>query len=176
MEDIGLLLFFLVFLGIGVFIIILSVVGILKGNRSKHWPNMSGTVVSVKVNFSAGNTDMPDSLGLDVVYTYTVSGMCYRSECYVDSSDDLYDYLNDAESEDSDRGSTIGRCLSSLLGDHGRDGDLLNNSAGKVVTVFFNPSQPQSSLLDPGIHSESFLGLFVGGGFILGAVAILTST
>jgi hypothetical protein len=123
------------FLGIGLFICVAALSRSWKQHNTAGWKSVPGEVISVNVKFT--EEKMPES---PMLYSYTVDGKVYRSTraAYVDVKNLSYnDWLA-----------------------------LINGLPQKgPVTVYYNPAEPEESVLRAGKYANSSHGLGLGAMF-----------
>jgi hypothetical protein len=111
---------------------------------STTWPTVSGTVKSSDIDWSNNDSDdhQRDSAFAKVVYTYQVAGHLHTSDKV------LY---GDYGSSDSSHADSI----------------VSQYAPGQAVTVHYDPADPSTAVLQPGINGGClFLPIF-GGAFLL---------
>jgi hypothetical protein len=123
------------FLGLAAFILYPSPWLLWEGNRSKEWPHAVGVIHSTKIierarssKFGDGSWHIPI-----IVYYYQVGAIDYTNSRVVFASyRPNFGYGNQAEAE-----AIVNRY-----------------PAGKQVTVYYEPSNPGDSVLEPGIQNS----------------------
>jgi hypothetical protein len=135
-----LLLIGLVFLAIG---IILSIIGYITWNKARvstSWPAVPGRILNASVDRvrernrdSDGDVSIETKYEVDVSYEYTVEGREYV-------------------------GDTIQFGLSDRMSNSARAYSIVNQyPQGTEVDVYVDPSQPSTSVLQPGVQLSTFL-------------------
>lgn len=114
--------------------------------QSQKWPSVDGriTISSVSESHSSNNNDLIYTA--KVAYEYTVNNVGH-----VGSTVAFGDY---GSSDPAHAGSIVSRY-----------------PVGKIVNVYYNPDESQTSVLEPGTGWSSFMGLIVGALFSLVGIA-----
>lgn len=120
---------------------------LLRGNRSKSWPEVRGLIIYSKVRewfdegmqgpelYSRGSTQYE----ADIIYSYEIDRMKYNAKRI------------DASFRGENRGMNRSRSLSEKY------------SSGKPVQVYYDPDNPRISVLEPGfILNSHFFGYCFG--------------
>ncbi len=119
-----------VFLTIGWVFYNTGLENVALGEESLEWPHVEGKVISSRVNVSKGTGTKQDSYTPMVTYTFTVNGSAYEGDQVAFGA--LYD------------GRTAGQTVSRY-------------QKGKTVKVFYDPEDPNVSVLEPGAEQASNL-------------------
>lgn len=141
----GGVLFLLIFAGLGMVILILSIRGRRKAKASLAWPGTTGEIVEARVERqtdedSDGNTEIRFTPRVE--YRYTVKGKELSSRTMAFGLTTSYSSASKAEEK------------------------IRPYSIGKTVTVYYNPEKPGEAVLERETGSAT-LGLVIGGIFLL---------
>jgi hypothetical protein len=140
----------------GICLLLIGLVAILGGNQiqrikdaqaSSSWLSTEGKIISSRVgsktntNYAAGRTiNSAANYSADISYEYTVGGMKYSSKRI-----SFGDYGNS---------------------DYSRAEEIINRyPEGKKIQVFYKLSDPNNSVLEPGIPLSIYV--FIGAGVLL---------
>ena len=119
-----------------------------QAKASPAWPTVTGVITVAELGKQMGNErDESTTYSADISYDYLVND---RS------------YVNGAVSFDgvkSSDPSTARRILKRY-------------PVGKQVTVYYNPSDPQDAVLEPGLTAGSWFLPSFGGGFVVVGIAV----
>jgi hypothetical protein len=140
------LFFFLIFFVVGGGLAYWGWTVLQKAQASTSWPSVSGRVVESDVSYwndEDGNYYRPE-----VSFEYTVDGRQYEATRINFSSDQSYDTTDDAW-EVANRYPT-----------------------GETVSVYYDPEEPETAVLEPGATTGSYLLLAIGAVFILVSLVI----
>jgi hypothetical protein len=140
------LFFFLIFFAVGAGLSYWGWTVLQKAQASTTWPSVSGQVVESDVSYwndEDGNYYRPE-----VTFAYAVDGREYEAARINFSSDQSYDSTDDAW-EVANRYPT-----------------------GETVSVYYDPAEPETAVLEPGATTGSYLLLAVGAVLILVALLI----
>ena len=117
--------------------------------ESKNWPSADGRITISSVSENYDSDDNSVTYGAKMAYNYTVNGLPYTGGTVA-----FGDY---SSSDPSHAGGIVSRY-----------------PVGKSVKVYYDPSDPKMSALEPGAGWSSFVGLMVGIGFgIIGVAGFL---
>ncbi|MDP3792723.1 MAG: DUF3592 domain-containing protein [bacterium] len=105
--------------------------------ESKNWPSTDGRITISDVSKNYDSEDDSVTYGAKVTYNYTVNGMIYMGGTVA-----FGDY---SSSDPSHAGGIVSRY-----------------PVGKSVKVYYDPSDPKTSALEPGAGWSSFVGLMAG--------------
>lgn len=120
------------FIGVSSLFLVRSVYFSVLGSRSLNWPATNAELISSKVVSSTGARSRGKSYYLEIKYRYSVDGITYQSERF--SFGNLtWATQRDAELE-----------LQKLL-------------SGKSVRVHYHPTNPEISVVHPGLMSSVVL-------------------
>lgn len=121
----------------GLVCLVVGCIQLINGARSSKWPNVEGTVVATDVKEHRSRRG-GKSYSPEVQYQYSVNGASYASSRMS---------YGDAGSSSSMEGAlkTLG-----------------NYPVGKKISVYYNPSEPSTAVLVPGITSLSYLFPAIG--------------
>lgn len=118
-----------VFFAMGSGVLIYGVRNLLLADASRNWPTVKGKVTVSKMGTHRG--DKSTTYSADVAYDYTVNGTRYTGDRV-----------------------TFGSVSTSSTA---RARRVLNRyPKGKEVTVYYNPEDPEQSVLEPGIHGATW--------------------
>jgi hypothetical protein len=135
------------FILIGGLTLFLGLREMMAAQKSTKWPAIPGTVKSSGVEWSSGSSHDAASAYAKVVYTYEVGGRLHTSDKV------LY---GDYGSSDSSHADSIAS----------------QYTPGRAVTVYYDPTDPSTAVLKPGINGGClFLPIF-GGVFLLTGLAL----
>jgi hypothetical protein len=145
----GVTLFGLVFLAIGLFMFIRGLWLFRASRASRSWPSVQGQVIAAMVEKRV-DTDEDGSTTRYMprtVYSYSVQGQQYTCDKVAIGSTPWYNTYAKAQSK-------------------------LAYEAGQKVTVSYNPEKPAKAVLEPGSSRGVWSSLIIGAGFIIfGAIA-----
>jgi hypothetical protein len=133
--------------GMGIFLVVgagLTYWGwtILQNARaSASWPTADGIVTRSGVSHST-DSDGGDSYSPEITYTYSVNNIDQENNT-IKFGENSYSSRRKAE------------------------GIAANYPVGKNVTVYYDPEQPDKSVLEPGVSAGSYIVLGIGVFFIL---------
>ena len=148
------ILFSVIFIGIGVGMLIKLLVDFRKAKLSKKWLTIEGTIISSELDIetsSDADGDQSTTYIAKVTYTYTVDGTEYKSECI------NFNY----GMRTSNR-----RTQQAVI-------DLY--FPGRHVTVFYNPQDPEQAVLERRVNG-AFTTFLVAAIFIVIGIVVLFST
>lgn len=122
---------------VGVMMIWQGLTGIITAWEARSWPVTPGIVESVEVITTEGGEDGDTTYEPVVTYSYTVAGSRYVAD-RVDVRDPVKHQLVSAQ-------------------------DVTRNyRKGNPVSVYYNPKNPASALLEPGASKENWIYAFFG--------------
>lgn len=110
-----------------------------RAQRSKTWPNTSGTIIESR----GGTSSKPALDDIHLSYSYAVQGQLFTSHRW-------------------------------RIGHNGLDGTRLaaRYAVGQSVTVYYEPGNPQSAVLDTGLDATPFM--MMGVALSLVALGVVT--
>ncbi|MEK6936605.1 MAG: DUF3592 domain-containing protein [Nanoarchaeota archaeon] len=151
-ERVGLFFFFLIFLLVGSLLMYFTYSWILNGIESKNWPAVEGTILSSEF-VSSRNSDNKPSYSAEILYEYYIDNEKYLSNSITSSS---------------------GQSSSSSPGSAQR---LVNEyTVPDKVKVYYNPKNPELSVLEPGFHPIDALPFSMGFVFALvGLIGVIST-
>jgi hypothetical protein len=118
-----------------------------NARASLSWPTTEGRVVFSEVDHST-DSEGGDSYSADIVYRYEVDDQEYEN-----------DRVRFGENSSSNRGPAE---------------DLVERyPVGRNVDVHYEPDDPDNSVLEPGVTLGSYLGLCLGGFFVVLAIILV---
>jgi hypothetical protein len=118
-----------------------------NAKASSSWPTAQGNVISSDVSYSS-NADGGESYSPEVIYQYTVNDQHYESHT-IKFGENSYSSRRKAE------------------------GIASSYPVGKEVTVYYDPQNPERSVLEPGVSGGSYIVLGIGVLFgLIGLVAV----
>jgi len=123
---------------IGLGLLITGASKILMANDSENWPGVQGVILTSKVSVSSGEDS--DTYGADVTYRYKVKGKRYKG-----------DKVTVSEVSTSNQGRAVKI--------------VKRYPKRKKVMVYYDPDDPETSVLERGISGGSWLMPGVGGMF-----------
>lgn len=112
-----------------------------KARASASWPNVSGQITSSSVSHST-DSEGADSYTPSVAYRYTVNDQQY-SGYQIKFGETSYSSESKAE----------------LV--------VARYPAGATVPIYYNPSDPDTAVLEPGVTSGSYIILAIGACFVI---------
>jgi hypothetical protein len=123
-----------------------------KGYASQSWPSIQGTVMKCEVSFPGGGRGFRGGgtelrTELNISYFFEVDGKPYTGTEF-----------------DAGSGSLTGADIQAMTRQHPPE---------SKITIFYDPSNPRSCLLEPGIRISGFAGSFFGLGFLLMGFSLL---
>jgi len=139
----GSLIFGALFIGAGYFIVHLAVDAYRMGEASEAWPTVQGSVIHAKVVSSLRNGKTHYSA--DIQYAYRIDGKQYKSG-RIDTSPGT-----GSSSSDSSGAYEV----------------VHDYPVGRVVSVYYDPSKPWVSVLEPGMPTTTWLVFGIGCVFML---------
>lgn len=107
-----------------------------KARVSAEWPSVSGQITESNLEFDRGGED-GDTYTPRVSYSYTVNSVSYESYA-IKFGENTYSSEREAQEI------------------------LARYPAGQVVQVYYDPSDPDSAILEPGVSGGSYIVLSVG--------------
>ncbi len=136
------------FLIIGILTSFYGVYVIQKSMQSKNWPNTEGIITNSKIEVNertihkAKITETKTYYEPNVTYDYEIEGVSYLSNKIFlgQYSSTSYNYASDIISK---------------------------YSVGKKVTVYYDPKDPSTAILESGISLRNFIALLTGLAFIV---------
>lgn len=117
-----------------------------KAHNSAKWPEVAGTIVSSNISHHLGGKGTPYS-SPDIAYSYQVGPTLYIGDNIA------YAPLSSSNT----------RKVSQVTGRY---------PVGRVVTVYYDPSNPQESVLEPGATTDSWTKVIAGIIFLIIAMGI----
>lgn len=152
-------LFPLLFLVVGLILLAIGARQLYQGEQSKDWPTVQGKIavaeLGKRVDRDSDNSTVSTTYSADISYDYIVDDVAYVNG-------DLH--FGSVSSSDPSYARRL----------------LQRYPVGKVVTVYYNPAQPQQAVLEPGIAGVTWIlpaiGLIfavVGTGFTWGVLRML---
>ena len=149
-------IFSVVFVGAGVGLVVWGQNVLAKSKASMEWPTVQGTVRSAEVlqekerDRSSSTRRERITYRPDIVYDFEVNGTAYS-------------------------GARVG-VLHVASSNRGKaDGVVARYPVGSEVTVFYDPGDPQTAVLEPGVSWFSYMPVVGGGVFILAGIVMLGS-
>ena len=139
-------IFPLPFLLVGVVCIYLGIKELEKANASEDWPAVEGTVLHSSVDIRRG--DDSTSYSAEVMYTYEVEGNVHSS-------------------------NRIGYGSVSSSSPGGAQRIVNSYPVDSRVTVYYDPSNPEESVLRPGRSAATYFFPIFGGVFALSGLSML---
>lgn len=127
-----------IFMLVGLVIATYGVRDLVKASRSASWPTVEGTIIRSRINTksdSNGSTYEPD-----IEFRYTVGNQVYSSTCIRAGM----------------RMSASQRFAAAFTS---------RFPEGTAVRIGYDPLDPASGILEPGIHKQAFMGVVGGLGF-----------
>ena len=125
---------------------------LIKGMKAKNWPTAQGRVIDSRVSTSVSYDDDGDrstTYGAEISYSYDIDGYEYRG-----NRRSFADY----SSSNRRRAEKI----------------IARFAPGVDVPVYYNPEDPEKSVLEPGINVVSVLFLLLPGIFlVIGVLGLL---
>ena len=112
---------------------------------SASWPQAEGVVTRSEVTHSSGG-DGADTYSPEITYRY-LAGDRYQESYTIKFGENSYDSRRRAREV------------------------AARYPAGKIVTVYYDPSRPGKSVLEPGVSSGSYIVLSVGALFVVISLA-----
>jgi hypothetical protein len=137
------LLFGLVFLGVGIFVLVWGFKNLKQARASASWPSVSGMIVASDVEQTSSGEDSEIRYVPRIRYEYKVDGTRYASGRISFGGRTLHKSPDSAQAE------------------------LADYPVGKAVTVYHDPAVPSSSVLQPGVSGSVYLVFAAGLLFIL---------
>lgn len=134
------LLFLVVFGGVGIGLGIWGWGVLTNARTSEAWPTVEGRVVRSEVDHST-DSEGGDSYLPQIDYTYTLDGMQYEND-RVRFGENSYSFRRQAEAE------------------------VERYPVGRRVDVYYEPGNPENSVLEPGATLGSYLGVCLGAMFL----------
>lgn len=135
-----------IFIGAGFLISFLSQDAVEMGEASKSWPQVQGSITRSEVVSSRG-TDGKTMYSADVEYVFQVDGREYQS----DKVEATTGVISSSSSSDADE-------------------IVSRYPAGQSVAVFYDPNQPSSAVLTPGVAHSTTWTIWAGRLFILAGI------
>lgn len=112
-----------------------------NAKASTSWPKATGRIISSSVEYSR-DSDGHDSYKPEVTYTYAVNNRFYKSHA-IKFGENSYDNKPVAN-------------------------EIANRYAvGKKVVVYYDPQNPENSILEPGVTGGSYIVLGIGVLFVM---------
>ncbi len=148
------ILFSLIFIGVGVWMLVKLLMDFRKATLSKNWLTTEGTIVSSELDVetsSDADGDQSTTYIAKITYTYVVDGAEYKSECI------NFNY----GMRTSNR-----RIQQSVV-------DMY--FPGKQVPVFYDPQNHEQAVLEQRVNG-AFTSFLVAAIFILIGIVVLVST
>jgi hypothetical protein len=135
----------LLVLGLGVFVVLISVVGLTKFRASKTWLWTTGEITSAEMEKHVGHgRSRSVSYHAAIVYDYSVQGTKYSGHRVA---------FGEYGTGNPNHARQILNCY----------------PLGKQVDVYYNPSKPEDSVLERRLGCAVYIGLLVGAAvFVLG--------
>ena len=130
---------------------------VIEASASRDWPSVQGEVESVYVRRTRDNrssTQGSYSYHFEVTYNYLVNDITYISDRYS---------LGDGSTASS-RYSTD---------DEARADARETYPTGSEITVYYDPADPSSAVLNPGLNWGTLVPLLLGLFFILAGIMLL---
>jgi len=152
-------LFPLLFLMVGLILLAIGARQLYQGEQSKSWPTVQGKIalaeLGKRVDRDSDNSTVSTTYSADISYDYIVDDVAYVN------GDVQFGAVSSSDPSSARR-------------------LLQRYPVGKVVTVYYNPAQPQQAVLEPGIAGVTWIlpgiGLLfavVGTGFTWGVLRLL---
>ena len=140
---------YIIFLGIGLVAVLVVGFSILRGQKSRSWPSVAGSILSSSISVHE-STDEDGSTttnyGVDLLYRYSVSGQEFQGTRRT---------FIDVHTSSRSRAEKI----------------LAKYPQGSSVTVHYDPQKPSTCVLEPGVGWVSYLFLALGLAFLLFGLA-----
>lgn len=139
----------LIILGLGLVTVIVVGYSILRGQKSRGWPNVSGSILSSRISVHESTDDdgsTTTNYGVALLYRYSVGGQEYQGTRRT---------FTDVNTSSRARAEKI----------------LATYPQGGSVTVYYDPQKPSTSVLVPGVSWISYLFLALGLAFLLFGLA-----
>ena len=138
-------------IAIGISAVILIYIGsdILKAQKSRSWPTASGTVQDSGMESHQSRDedgDIKTTYGATIQYKYTVDGQ---------------EFVGDRRTFSNVRTSSV----------RNTEKILERYPLGSSVDVFYDPDDPSSSVLEPGVGAATYILLLVPIGFLVFGIA-----
>ncbi|MFN2148626.1 MAG: DUF3592 domain-containing protein [Anaerolineales bacterium] len=140
---------YLIILAIGVIAVAIIGYSILRGQRSRSWPQVTGSVLSSSISTHESTDDdgsTTTTYGVDLIYRYSVGGQEYQGTRRT---------FTDVATSSRKRAVKI----------------LESYPQGATVMVYYDPQKPSSCVLEPGVGWISYLFLALGFVFLLFGLA-----
>jgi hypothetical protein len=137
----------LLFFGVATIFYIQGAVVLYKAYGSTKWPSSQGVVISSTVSFHSGSAKRRSYYTPDVSYRYMAGSIWYVG--------DTICFASIATHNKTDMGQIAGRY-----------------PVGREVTVYYNPADPQESVLEPGATFDSWTKVLGASIFLLMGVGI----
>jgi hypothetical protein len=140
---------YLVVIAISVVILIKFGVDILKGYKSRSWPTASGTVLDSEMEAHQSRDedgDIRTTYGATIQYKYIVDGQ---------------EFQGNRRTFSNVRTSSV----------RNTEKILERYPPGSSVDVFYDPDDPSSSVLEPGVGASTYILLAVAIGFLVFGIA-----
>jgi hypothetical protein len=145
------LLFLMVFGGMGSWAFITGLKGVEKALASQNWPSVQGQVLSSSVGtHDSHDSDSSTTYSADVRYTYGVNGNTYQ-------------------------GTHLGSGDFSSSNYNQMSAWAAKYPAGKQVSVYYDPANPATAVLETGFSGGLLIPLGVGAAFIAVSVFFVFS-
>ena len=135
-----------VFLAVGLGLIFSGVSNMMTAKSSESWPSVQGVVLKSKV--SVDNSGDGTTYGADVIYRYKVSGESYKGDKVT---------ISEVSTSSRNRARKI----------------VKRYRKGKKVTVYYDPGEPKTSVLERGLSGSSWFMPGLGSLFFLVPLGIL---
>ena len=128
---------------------------IIEASASGNWPSVQGEVEGVYVRHTRGSSRTSQgSYHYEVTYSYLINDIIYTNDRYSLGS-----------------GSTASSRYSTE--DEARSDAREAYPSGSEITVYYDPADPFSSVLDPGLNWGTFVPLLMGLVFIPTGIVFL---
>lgn len=139
---------------VGLLLIIFGVLTIGQANESRSWPAVTGRIANIRTasDLSVAG-EMPDTeYYFTVTYTYEVDGQAYRSDRYsLGEGNNAAGRVYNTEAE-------------------AREAAFATYTPADDITVYYDPADPSSAVLDPGQGLGTLAPLLLGLPSLLGGV------
>lgn len=139
---------------VGLLLIYLGVLTIGQANESRSWPTVTGRITDIRtVSDLSVAGEMPDTeYHYAVTYTYEVDGQAYRNDRYsLGEGDNAGGRTYDTEAE-------------------AREAGFAAYTPDDDITVYYDPTDPSSAVLDPGQGLGTLAPILLGLPSLLGGV------
>lgn len=137
-------LFIVVFMLLGLFLFVNGVFELVKAKESEFWPSVEGVVLASEVSVDNSGDDV--SYGVDVTYRYVVDDRSYKGDSVA---------VSELNSGSRERAAKV----------------VERYPVERLVEVYYDPSDVEFSVLEPGVTGASWM--YVGLGFLFFSVGLI---